>query len=93
MFILTVCGMGFGTSLMMLMEIQDMAKRNGFEVEGEATDLSSSKGKACDLIVAGSEIASEISSETTVIPIYNLLDKQEFENKVLPKIREYFDAL
>jgi len=43
--VVTVCGMGMGTSLMMLMEIQDIAKKHGYKIEGEAVDLSSAKGK------------------------------------------------
>lgn len=91
--ILTVCGMGFGTSLMLLMEIQDMAKANGYEVSGEATDLSSCKGMKADLIVASSEIANELSEEEgLVIPIINLLDKEEIKSKVLPHIMNFYSV-
>ncbi|HDV6584387.1 PTS sugar transporter subunit IIB [Listeria monocytogenes] len=89
--ILTVCGMGFGTSLMLLMEIQDMVKKHGFTVGGEATDLSSAKGRKCDMIVASSEIAKELAEEEVkVVPIINILDKKEIEEKVLPAIKQYF---
>lgn len=89
MFILTVCGMGFGTSLMLLMEIQDLGNRNGFTIGGEATDLSSAKGKNADLIVASSEIAQELeNNEIPVVSIINLLDKNEIEEKVLPYIMQ-----
>ena len=63
--VLTVCGMGFGTSLMMLMTIQEIASKHGKKVEGEATDLGSYKGKPCDLIVASSEIAKQIEEKIT----------------------------
>ncbi len=86
--IITVCGMGFGTSLMLLMDIQAIAKKHGFEVDGEATDLGSAKGKDCDFMVASSEIAGELSGESVeVVSINNLLDKQEIEDKVMPVIR------
>lgn len=89
MYILSVCGMGFGTSLMLLMEIQSMAQDQGFKVDGEATDLGSAKGKNCDFIVASSEIASELSDEgVPVISIDNLLDKEEIKTKVLPMIEK-----
>jgi len=91
--ILTVCGMGVGTSLMLLMEIQDMAKEKGYEVEGEATDVSNAKGRNVDAIVASSEIASQLSSEenTPVISITNILDKNEIEEKVLPVITKFHE--
>lgn len=89
MYILSVCGMGFGTSLMLLMDIQSMAKDQGYKVDGEATDLGSAKGKSCDLMVASSEIASELSEEgVPVISIDNILDKEEIKSKVLPMIEK-----
>lgn len=89
MYILSVCGMGFGTSLMLLMDVQSMAKEQGYKVDGEATDLGSAKGKSCDLMVASSEIASELSSENVpVISIDNILDKDEIKLKVLPMIEK-----
>lgn len=90
--ILTVCGMGFGTSLMLLMEIQDMSKQHGYKVDGEATDLSNAKGRKVDAIVASSEIASQLSEENTiVISIKNILDKNEIKEKVLPVVKEFYD--
>ncbi|MFU0790214.1 MULTISPECIES: PTS sugar transporter subunit IIB [Virgibacillus] len=89
MYILSVCGMGFGTSLMLLMDIQAMAKESGYEVKGEATDLGSAKGKSCDFMVASSEIAAELSGEgVPIVAIDNLLDKEEIKAKVLPMIKK-----
>ncbi|MDF2717774.1 MAG: phosphotransferase system, lactose/cellobiose-specific subunit [Paenibacillus sp.] len=86
--VVTVCGMGFGTSLMLLMDIQEMAAKHGIKVEGEAVDLGSAKGKSCDLMVASSEIAGELSEESVqVIAINNLLDKNELQDKVLPVLQ------
>ena len=88
--ILTVCGMGFGTSLMLLMSIQEIAKKYNIKVTGEACDLGSAKGKPCDLIVTSSEIAREFSgSSIKVVGINNLVDKKEIEEKVMPIIREF----
>lgn len=91
--VVTVCGMGFGTSLMLLMDIQAIAKKHGFKVEGEATDLGSAKGKPCDFMVASSEIASELKGEPVeVVGIDNLLDKQQIENKVMPVIKRIAES-
>jgi PTS system ascorbate-specific IIB component len=87
--ILAVCGMGFGTSLMMLMNVQDLGRRHGIDVRGEAVDLGSAKGRDVDLIVASSEIAQELSTESVpVVGLSNLVDKDELERKVLPALRE-----
>lgn len=82
--IVTVCGMGFGTSLMLLMSIKDIGKKHGVKIEGEAVDLGSYQGKPCDLIAASSEIAKQIKSDVPVVAISNILDKTDIEAKILP---------
>lgn len=85
--VVTVCGMGFGTSLMMLMTIQEIGKSYNIKITGEATDLGSYKGKPCDVIVASSEIADQIhSDDKPVVSIQNMLNKSEIEEK----IKQYF---
>ena len=82
--VVTVCGMGFGTSLMMLMAIREIGARRGIEIEGEATDLGSYKGKPCDLIAASSEIARQIEADVPVLSIENMLDKVRIEEQLEP---------
>lgn len=85
--VITVCGMGFGTSLMLLMTIQEIGKKHGIRIEGEAVDLSSYKGKSCDLIAASSEIARQIVSDVPVVAISNLLDKADIESQMLTYLK------
>lgn len=83
--VVTVCGMGFGTSLMLLMTIKDIGKKYGVNIEGEAVDLGSYKGKSCDLIAASDEIAKQIVlSDAPVLPIKNLLNKADIEEQLKP---------
>lgn len=82
--VVTVCGMGFGTSLMLLMSAKEIGKKYGVTVEGEATDLGSYRGKPCDLILASSEIAKQIDATVPVLAITNLVDKAEIEEKFKP---------
>lgn len=82
--IITTCGMGFGTSLMLLMDIQEIGRRHGIEVEGEALDMSSVKGRTVDAIFGTSEIVKEITDvDVPVVGIVNILDKAEIEAKFL----------
>ena len=74
--VITVCGMGFGTSLMLHVA-----------VEGEAVDLGSYKGKPCDLIAASSEIAKQIVADVPVLSVTNLLDKKGIEEMILPYMK------
>ncbi|MCI8861748.1 MAG: PTS sugar transporter subunit IIB [Lachnospiraceae bacterium] len=82
--ILTVCGMGFGTSLMLLMTIKEIGKKYGAAIEGEAVDLGSYKGKPCDLIAASGEIAKQIQTDVPVLAIKNLLNKADIEEQLKP---------
>lgn len=87
--VLSVCGMGFGTSLMLLMDVQAIAQKHGYTVDGEAVDLGSAKGKTADLIIASEEIGTELTDTTIpVVTIRNLLDKDEIEQKVMPWIQK-----
>ena len=86
--IITVCGMGFCTSLMLLMSIQKIGTKYNMSITGEAVDLSSLHGLKVDLIVASSEIAKEIrDSDIPVIGITNMLDEDEIEAKVIPVLQ------
>ena len=85
--VITVCGMGFGTSLMLLMTIKDIGKKHHVAVEGEAVDLGSYKGKPCDLIAASSEIAKQIVADVPVLSVTNLRDKKGIEEMILPYMK------
>ena len=85
--VITVCGMGFGTSLMLLMTIKDIGKKHHVAVEGEAVDLGSYKGKPCDLIAASSEITKQIVADVPVLSVTNLLDKKGIEEMILPYMK------
>lgn len=86
--ILTTCGMGFGTSLMLLMEIQEIGRKHDITVEGEAVDMSSVKGRPCDAIFGSSEIVKDLADlNVPVVGITNILDKQEIEAKFLAFVK------
>ena len=83
--VLCVCGMGFGTSLMLFMNVQDLGKKYGVKVTGEACDLGSYKGRPCDVIIASNEIATQIDGQgKPVLAIKNIIDVNELEQQVKP---------
>lgn len=87
--IITTCGMGFGTSLMLLMEIQDIGRKHGIDVKGEALDMSSVKGRNVDAIFGSSEIVKELTDvDVPVVGIKNILDKEEIEAKFLDFVQQ-----
>lgn len=88
--IATLCGMGFGTSMLLKLTLDDLFKAEGISgVEVIPWDLGSFKGQKVDLVVAPTDMESHLrSSETKVVYIKNLVDKKEIAEKVLQAINE-----
>jgi len=88
--VIGVCGMGLGTSLLLLSEVESIARKYGVEIEGEVVDLGSVRGKTCDVIISSSEIAKELKDlKIPIIEIKNMLDKREIEAKV----KEFIESI
>jgi ascorbate PTS system EIIB component len=85
----TVCGMGFGTSMMLKLSVDKILREAGIEAEVSPVDLGSVKSMQAELIVAPSDMRSHLaSSKTPVVYINNLVDKAEIAEKVVPAARE-----
>lgn len=86
--IATLCGMGFGTSMMLKLFIDEILKSEGIKAEILPWDLGSFKGQQADLIVAPTDMESHLrSASCKVVLIRNLVDKAEIREKVLAAIR------
>jgi len=85
--IVTVCGMGMGTSLILKMSIDDILKKNKIDAEVEACDLGSMLGKVADLVVTTYELKSQIEDKGyNTIYVKNVIDKNAIEEKVMEAI-------
>ena len=49
--ILTVCGNGIGSSLMLKMKIEEICAENNIEAQVESIDFNAAQGRKADLIV------------------------------------------
>ena len=82
--IATLCGMGFGTSMMLKLFLEDILKQEGVQAEVIPWDLGSFKGQQADLIVAPVDMETHLRSvQAKVVLIKNLVDKNEIKEKVL----------
>lgn len=87
--IMTVCGMGFGTSLMLKMTVDDILKEKGIKAEVNATDASSAKGGNPDLIMASADLESTLESvEIPKVFIKNLTDTEEVREKLMEQLEQ-----
>lgn len=88
--IATLCGMGFGTSMMLKLFIDDILRAEGIKAEVIPWDLGTFKGQHADIIVAPTDMASHLRSVSAmVVLIRNLVDKAEIRAKVVEAAREW----
>jgi PTS system ascorbate-specific IIB component len=86
--IATVCGMGFGTSMMLALQIRALLSEEGIDARIDPVDLSSFKTMQADLVVAPRDMERHVSgSGALVVLIDNLVSKAEIRQKVLDAVR------
>ncbi|MBV7362998.1 PTS sugar transporter subunit IIB [Actinomycetaceae bacterium TAE3-ERU4] len=91
--ITTVCGMGFGTSLMLAMQVREILANEGIEADTNPVDLGSFKTMSSDMVVAPADMESQVSGGPAkkIVLIDNLVDKNEVKTKVLEAVKSLLD--
>ncbi|EHK2442466.1 PTS sugar transporter subunit IIB [Clostridium perfringens] len=86
--IMTVCGFGVGTSLLLKMTVDSILEEEGINGEVEAVDMTSACGNSADLILTSKEIGEEIERQVSgkLVYISNFMDKEEVKEKILKAI-------
>lgn len=76
--ILTACGVGMGSSLLLRMHTEDVLKEMGVEAKVEAIDASQARGARADLILTSPALVETCSGgQAEVRAIKSFLDKAE----------------
>ncbi len=87
--ILSVCGNGLGSSLILKMAVEKVLKSENLKANVVVSDLSNAKGLDADYIVASPEIAERLKDhKATVISIKNMMDKNEIKEKLISQINK-----
>jgi phosphotransferase system, lactose/cellobiose-specific IIB subunit len=90
--ILTVCGNGIGSSLMLAMKIEELCKEEGINnIAVESADFNSALSKDVDIIVTVKEIASQFPENKNVIITRSYTNKKKIREDVLENIRQYYN--
>ncbi|GAA0119752.1 PTS sugar transporter subunit IIB [Clostridium perfringens] len=86
--IMTVCGFGVGTSLLLKMTVDSILEEEGINGDVEAIDMTSACGNSADLILTSKEIGKEIEGQVSgkLVYISNFMDKEEVKEKILKAI-------
>lgn len=81
----TVCGFGCGSSLMLRMNIESIAKKHNIAIEAFCGDVGSCCANQCDVIFISKELAGRIKDRANVpvVVLNNFMDKKEVEEKTL----------
>jgi PTS system ascorbate-specific IIB component len=88
--IATLCGMGFGSSMMLKMFIEEILKDLGMKAEVVPWDLGTFKGQQADIVVAPTDMEMHLrSTPAKVVLIKNLVDKKELRDKLVPVLEAY----
>lgn len=86
--ILTVCGMGSGSSLILKMNVDTILEEEGIQADVEACDLGSVGGSDADLIISTQELESKLTDyDTKKVFVNNVVDKEAIKAKVLDAIK------
>lgn len=87
--IMTVCGFGVGTSLLLKMTVDSVLYEEGIDCEVEASDMTLASYNSSDLILTSKEIGEEIKNKARgkLIYISNFMDKEEVREKILKEVK------
>jgi len=81
--------MGFGTSMMLKLFIEEILSAEGIKAEILPWDLGSFKGQQADIVVAPTDMETHLrGSSARIVLINNLVDKDEIKTKILEAINE-----
>ncbi|ALV21512.1 PTS sugar transporter subunit IIB [Carnobacterium antarcticum] len=86
--VVTVCGNGIGSSLMLKMKVEELAKDNGIEIEAESIDSNAAVGKGADLFVTVKEFADIFTEDQKVVFTRSYMNKKKIKEDVLPTLLE-----
>ncbi|MGX6978802.1 PTS sugar transporter subunit IIB [Vagococcus elongatus] len=79
--ILTVCGMGSGSSLILKMNVDSILNDLDITADVEVCDLGSAKGTQADLIISTTGLKNQLEDiPTEKIFITNVINKEELKD-------------
>lgn len=90
--ILTVCGNGIGSSIMLAMKIEEICRENGIKANVESTDFNSAQGKKADLIITVKELAQQFDNRDVAV-VRSYINKKKITEDVLEIIKKKYMEL
>lgn len=85
--ILTVCGNGIGSSLMLKMKIEEICAENNIEAQVESIDFNAAQGRKADLIVTVKELAEQFEDKD-VATVRSYINKKKIKEDILERLQQ-----
>lgn len=87
--VLTVCGVGMGSSLMLRMTAEKALRDLGVPAKVEATDLSSARGMTADVIIGQGMHTSELEGRAPIVlAVANFMDADALRGQLEQAFRQ-----
>lgn len=87
--IVTVCGNGIGSSLLLKMKVETICKEMGIEANVESCDSNAAVGKGADLFVTVKEFKSIFSDDQKVAIVKSYTNKKKIEEDLVHVLEEF----
>ena len=85
--IVTVCGAGVGSSMMLRLFTQQILQAEGIEATVDASDIGSVSPDSYDILITTSDFADTLrGSSATIVRIENMMDKAFLKSELLKAI-------
>lgn len=87
--IVTVCGAGVGSSMMMRLFAQQILDAEGIEAEVDASDISSVDADSYDIVITTTDFANALrTTNGHIVRIDNMMDKAYLKEQLLAAIKK-----
>lgn len=86
--IVTVCGNGIGSSLLLKMKVESIAESKGIDVSVESCDSNAAVGKDCDLFVTVKEFKNIFPEGKEVCVVRSYTNRKKIEEDLLPTLEK-----
>lgn len=85
--VVTVCGNGIGSSLLLRLKVEAIAKDIGVEVDVESCDSNAAVGKNADLYVTVKEFKDIFPEGTNVCIVPSYTNRPKIEAELVPVLK------
>lgn len=87
--IVTVCGNGIGSSLLLKMKVEAICESMGIDANVESCDSNAAVGKDADLFVTVKEFKSIFSDSQKVAIVKSYTNRKKIEEDLVPVLEQF----